>query len=97
MKNPLTLKMSITSAAELKYAISLAIAGNKNIMPDIGKYIAYNYYLCFHIKEGSADDLENEVTYRAFEIAHPELYVIVEGWVSYNFNKLNKYYSDDGD
>ena len=87
--NPLNKRMSITSSVELKAAIDLAILGNKSILPDIGKYIAYNYYMCFHIKEGSPDDLENEVIYKAFEKDYPDLFAQVEGWVTYNFSKFN--------
>ena len=95
MIEPMYKRMSITSSKELKAAIDLAIAGNKAILPDIGKYIAYNYYMCFHIKEGSPDDLENEVTYKAFERDYPDLFATVEGWVSYNFNKFNPSNNDE--
>ncbi len=43
--------------------------------------------MCFHIKEGSDDDLENEKIYKDFEKNHKELFDQVEGWVTYNFNK----------
>lgn len=89
--------ISITSSKTLKEAIDLAIAGNKKIIPDIAKYITYNYYLCFHIKEGSADDLENEKTYTAFKQEHPDLYNQVEEWVAYNFYKYKKFYTEDDD
>ncbi len=84
--------ISITNSEQLKNAIDKAIAGDKGVLFSIGKYIAYNYYMCFHIKEGSADDLENEIIYKAFEKNHPELFKQVEGWVTYNFNK---FYEDD--
>lgn len=87
--NPLCKRISITSSKQLKQAIDLAIAGNRSILPDIGKYIAYNYYMCFHIKEGSSDDLENEVIYKAFEKDYPKLFAEIEGWVTYNFSKFN--------
>ena len=87
--NPLCRRMSITSSNQLKQAIDMAIMGNKSILPDIGKYIAYNYYMRFHIKEGSADDLENEVIYKAFEKDYPQLFAQIEGWVTYNFSKFN--------
>ena len=86
--------MSITSAKELKEAIVLAVAGNRSILPDIGKYIAYNYYMCVHIKEGSADDLENGVTYKSFEKNYPDLFAQVEGWVTYNYNKFSSTIDD---
>ncbi len=80
-------RMSITSPRQLQEAIDLAIAGNKSILPDIGKYIACNYYGCMHIKEGSADDLENEKIYTAFKENQSQLYQQVEGWVTYNYQK----------
>ena len=83
------MEKSIKSAAELKECLDKAIAGDKGILFSIGKYIAYNYYMCFHIKEGCDDDLENEKNYSDFKNNHPELYVQVEGWVTYNFNKFN--------
>ena len=80
--------MNITNAKELKESINEAIAGDKGTLFSIGKYIAYNYYMCVHIKEGSPDDLENEVTYKWFEKNHPDLFAQVEGWVTYNYQKL---------
>ena len=83
------MEKSIKSAAELKECLDKAIAGDRGILFSIGKYIAYNYYMCFHIKEGCDDDLENEKNYSDFKNNHPELYEQVEGWVTYNFNKFN--------
>jgi hypothetical protein len=92
MINPLCGRMSITSAKQLKYAIDLAVAGNKSILPDIGKFIAYNYYMCFHIKEGSPDDVQNEIHYTDFKMNHPLLYEQVEGWVTFNLRKFEPGY-----
>ena len=83
------MEVSITNAAELKACLDKAIAGDKGVLFSIGKYIAYNYYMCYHIIEGSTDDLENEKNYNEFKINHPDLYAQVEGWVTFNFNKFN--------
>lgn len=83
---------SITNPTQLQIAIDKAISGDRGVLFSIGKYIAYNYYMCVHIKEGSVDDLENEIIYKAFEKNHPELFKQVEGWVTYNFDK---FYNDD--
>ena len=83
------MEISITSAAELKACLDKAIAGDNGILFSIGKYIAYNYYMCYHIIEGSDDDLENEKNYSEFKNNHPDLYANVEGWVTFNFNKFN--------
>lgn len=79
---------NITNAKELKESISEAIAGDKGNLFSIGKYMAYNYYMCVHIKEGSPDDLENEVTYKCFEKNYPDLFAQVEVWVTYNYQKM---------
>ncbi len=68
--------MSITGPKQLRIAIDKAISGDRGILFSIGKYIAYNYYLCVHIKEGSPDDLENEKIYKAFEKEHPDLHAL---------------------
>jgi len=81
------MEVSITNSEELKSAIDKAIAGDRGILFSIGKYIAYNYYMSFHIKEGSTDDLANEKIYSSFNQEYPKLYEQVEGWVTFNFNK----------
>ncbi len=86
------MEISITNSEQLNNAIDKAIAGDYAILFSIAKYIAYNYYMCVHIEEGSADDLENEIIYKAFEKNHPELFKQVEEWVTYNFNR---FYKDD--
>ena len=83
------MEISIKNAAELKASLDKAIAGDKGVLFSIGKYIAYNYYMCYHIIEGSDDDLENEKNYSEFKNNHPDLYANVEGWVTFNFNKFN--------
>ena len=88
------MEISIKNAAELKVCLDKAIAGDKGVLFSIGKYIAYNYYMCFHIIEGSDDDLENEKNYNGFKNNHPDLYAQVEGWVTFNFNKFNRSISD---
>ena len=88
------MEISITSAAELKACLNKAIAGDKRVLFSIGKYIAYNYYMCLHIKEGCDDDLENEKNYSEFKTNYPDLYGQVEGWVTYNFNKFNRSISE---
>ena len=93
----LNMEISITNSKELKAAIDKAIAGDRGILFSIGKYIAYNYYMCFHIKEGSADDLENEIMYKDFEKNHKHLWVQVEAWVTYNFNKWEPGYKSIDD
>ena len=85
---------SIKNAAELKACLDKAIAGDKGILFSIGKYIAYNYYMCYHIIEGSAEDLENEKNYSDFKNNHPDLYGQVESWVTFNFNKFNRSISE---
>ena len=86
------MEKSITNAAELKACLNKAIAGDKGVLFSIGKYIAYNYYMCFHIKEGSDDDLENEKNYSEFKNNHPDLYAQVEGWVTFNHRKFQPGY-----
>jgi hypothetical protein len=85
--------MSITGPEQLQMAIDKAISGDRGILFSIGKYIAYNYYMCFHIKEGSQDDLENEKIYKAFEKEYPDLHAQVEGVVTYYYNRI----TDDDD
>ncbi len=79
---------SITNPKQLQIAIDKAISGDRGILFSIGKYIAYNYYMCFHIKEGSPDDLENEKIYKAFEKEHPDLHAQIEGVVTYYYNRI---------
>lgn len=81
------MEISITGPEQLQNAIDKAISGDRGILFSIGKYIAYNYYMCFHIKEGSFEELENKKIYNDFQKAHPDLYEQVEGWVTYNLNK----------
>lgn len=81
---------SITNPTQLQIAIDKAISGDRGILFSIGKYIAYNYYLCFHIKEGSPEDLENEKIYKAFEKEHQDLYEQVEGLVTYYHGRLTE-------
>ena len=88
------MEINITNAAELKACLDKAIAGDKGVLFSIGKYIAYNYYMCYHIIEGSHDDLENERNYGQFKNNYPDLYGQVEGWVTYNFNKFNRSISE---
>jgi hypothetical protein len=88
------MSISITSPDGLQQAINKAVSGDRGMLFSISKYIAYNYYLCFHIKEGSADDLANEVIYKAFQEEHPELFAQVEGLIDYEYNKWSQ---DDDD
>ncbi len=81
---------SITNPTQLQIAIDKAISGDRGVLFSIGKYIAYNYYLCFHIKEGSPEDLENEKIYKAFEKEHQDLYEQVEGLVNYYHGRLTE-------
>jgi hypothetical protein len=72
--DPMHRRLSITSPEQLQQVIDLAIAGNRYIIFDIGKYIAYNYYMCFNIKESSPEDLKNQLIHKSFEKNHPELF-----------------------
>ena len=83
------MEKSITSSAELKECLNKAIGGDTGILFSIGKYIAYNYYMCFHTREGSPDDLENEILYKDFKNNHPDLFAKVEGWVTFHLNKFS--------
>jgi hypothetical protein len=78
---------SITSPERLQQAIDKAISGDKVVLFSISKYIAYHYYMCFHIKEGTTDDLANDVIYKAFKKEHPELFAKVEGLIDYEYRK----------
>lgn len=84
----LQLMMSIKSPSDLQVAIDLAIAGNKEILYDLGKYITYNYYMYTHIKKDSPEDLENEKIYTKFREEYPLLYKEVETYVDFNFQKM---------
>ena len=53
--------MSTTFLKQLKEVTDLAIAKKKCILPDIAKYIGYNYHMHLKIKEGNAVFLEGLV------------------------------------
>lgn len=91
---PISMEVSITNSKELKCAIDKAIVGDRIILFSIGKYIAYNYYMSFHVKEGSANNLANEKIYSSFKQDYPKLYEQVEGWVTFNFNKWSSKMDD---
>lgn len=83
------MEKGMTTPAELKECLDKAIEGDRGILFSIGKYIAYNYYMCFHIKEGSSDDLENETLYNDFQNNYPDLFEQVEIWVTFHLNKFS--------
>jgi len=79
--------MNIKSPNQLKEAIELAISGNKEILYDIARYVAYNYYMYTHIKKDSKEDMENEQIYSDFRENHVDLYKEVEEIVDMIYNK----------
>ncbi len=80
--------MNIKTPKELKEAVDLAIKGDIEILYDIAKYIAYNYYMYMHIKKDSPEDLENEVIYKGFQENYPELFQEVEQLVDTIYEKI---------
>jgi len=80
--------MDIKTPKDLKEATDLAINGNIEILYDIAKYIAYNYYMYMHIKKGSIEDIENEVIYKAFQKDNPHLYKEVEQLIDTIYEKI---------
>lgn len=70
--------MDIKTSEQLQETILLAENGNKEILYDIARYIAYNYYMYCHVKRGSEQDLSNEIIYKQFQKNSPELYEEVE-------------------
>lgn len=82
--------MDIKTPEELAEAIEIAKAGkNDLIFYDIGRYIAYNYYM-YTQRIGSETDLKNEDIYKKFEAEYPDLYTRVEAEVDNIYIKINK-------
>ncbi len=79
--------MNIKTPKELQEAINLAISGDKEIIYDIARFIAYNYYMYTHIKKDSPEDKENERIYKEFEKNHPDLFKEVEEDVNIIYDK----------
>jgi len=80
--------MNIKTSNELQEAINLAISGNKSILYDIARYIAYNYYFYTHIKKGSETDIKNEEIYRNFEENHYNLWKEVEEMIDQIYDNI---------
>lgn len=79
--------MNIKKPEELQTAIDLAIKGDIDILYDIARYVAYNYYMYTHIKKDSPEDKENEKIYKKFKEDLPDLHQEVEEYVDMIYNK----------
>ena len=70
--------MNIKSPKQLQETIDIAISGDEEIVYDVARYIAYNYYFYTHIKKDSEEDMGNELIYKNFKKEHNDLYKEVE-------------------
>ena len=79
--------MDIKTSQQLQEAIVLAKDDSKEILYDIARYIAYNYYMHCHIKKDSQQDLNNDMLYKQFKQDSPELYKEVEQLIDMIYEK----------
>jgi hypothetical protein len=81
--------MNIKTSKDLKEALELAVKGDTaaNILYDIARYLAYNYYMNIHVKASSPDDIENEKLYKEFQDNYPVIYKDIETIVDHIFER----------